>query len=156
MERERGIKVMDRMETSYKEAVRFRNLGQYDRCKTLYLEIIGQEKNDTALFTTACYELGEVYYLEDDLERSAITYMRCDSRYVEDRNELCLRIGHSLLDNKLKSFSSQVKAYYRGMLSVSYQKQHEEEFDAAKKAVSQMYTEYEKACLEVGKKKYKK
>ncbi|NLG04485.1 MAG: hypothetical protein GX567_11765 [Clostridia bacterium] len=156
MERERGLKVMDQMEQTYKEAVRFKNLGQYERCMPLYLTIIGQEKKDSALFTKACYELGEVYYLEDDLERAAITYMRCDSSYVEDQNDLFLRIGHALLDNKLKSFSSQVKSYYRCTLSDTYKTQHEEEFEKAAASVAQMYEEYEKACIEVGRKKYKK
>ena len=78
-------------------------------------------------------------------------YKKCNKEFVRDLNDLYLRIGHSLLDDKMKEYGRYSKIYFRGIINENYKNANVQDWVDAKNKVSEQYEEYESMCVKVGR-----
>lgn len=154
MQRDMNYHVVEVVRSDYEEAERLRSLGRHQDALPYYLNILTEENRGSNLYTFAAYGLGEAYHFADKLAESAEAYMQCDVALLPDPEEFYKRLGHALLDERLKEYGDMVKVYYRSMLCVQYRNKHKKELEAAAEEVGEMFEEYEETCIEIGKKKY--
>lgn len=140
--------------TDYEEAERLRGLGHHEEALPLYLSALEKENRESSIYTLASYGLGEVYYFLNDMQNTIKAYCACDVKLLSDENELYRRLGHAFLDDRLKKYTDDLKAYFKSMQSVPYANRHQEETAEAFKNVGEIFEEYEATCVEVGKKQY--
>lgn len=140
--------------TDYEEAERLRGLGHHEDALPLYLRALEKEKKGSSIYTLASYGLGEVYYFMNDMEKTVRAYLSCDVKLLSDANELYRRLGHAFLDERLKNYTDDLKAYFKSIQSVPYANRHKEETAEAFQNVGEIFEEYEETCMEVGKKQY--
>lgn len=154
MQKNRNYQIAEVIHSDYEEGERLRSLGRHQDAIPCYMNVLNKEPSDSNLYTLAAYGLGEVYYFEDDLAEAAKTYMLCNVDLLPDADEFYKRLGHALLDERLKEYGELVKTYYRGLLSVPYHNKNKIKIEAAGLEVGEMFSEYETTCIEIGRKKY--
>lgn len=140
--------------TDFEEAERLRSLGHHEDALPLYLSALEKESKGSNIYTLASYGLGEVYYFKDDMEKTVRAYLCCDVKLLSDETELYRRLGHAFLDERLKNYTDDLKAYFKSIQSVPYANRHQDETEEAFKNVGEIFEEYEETCVEVGKKQY--
>lgn len=140
--------------TDFEEAERLRSLGHHEDALPLYLSALEKESKGSNIYTLASYGLGEVYYFKDDMEKTVRAYLCCDVKLLSDETELYRRLGHAFLDERLKNYTDDLKAYFKSIQSVPYANRHKEETAEAFQNVGEIFEEYEETCMEVGKKQY--
>lgn len=148
-ERERFV-----IRTDFEEAERLRSLGHHEEALPFYLAALEKENKESNIYTLASYGLGEVYYFQNDMEKTIRAYLCCDVNLLSDETELYRRLGHAFLDDKLQKYTDHLKAYFKSIQSVPYANRHQEETAEALKNVEEIFEEYEGTCIEVGKKQY--
>lgn len=154
MQRDMNYHVVEVVRSDYEEAERLRSLGRHQDAIPYYLNVLTEEDHGSNLYTLAAYGLGEAYHFADKLAGSAEAYMQCNVALLPDQEEFYKRLGHALLDERLKEYGDMVKLYYRSILCVQYRNKHKKELEAAVEEVGEMFEEYEETCVEIGKKKY--
>lgn len=154
MQHDMNYHVAEVIRSDYEEAERLRHLGRHHDAIPYYQNVLAEENKSSNLYTLAAYGLGEAYHFEDRLAESAKAYLQCSAALLPEPEQLYIRLGHALLDERLKEYGDMVKVYYRSMLSVQYRNRHKRELEAAAEELREMFDEYEATCLEIGRKKY--
>ena len=154
MQRDMRYHVIEVVRSDYEEAERLRHLGRHHDALPYYRNVMNEEDLNSNLYTLAAFGLGEVYHFENQLEKSAETYMLCNIAVLPDHEELYRRLGHALLDERLKEYGEMIKIYYRSTLSVQYRNKHKQELEEVVAELKENFDEYEATCVEIGMKKY--
>ncbi len=154
MQRDMNYHIAEVIHSDYEAGERMRCLGRHHDALPCYLNVLEREPPGSNLYTMTAYGLGEVYHFENQLAKSAEMYMLCDVSLLPDADEFYKRLGHALLDERLKEYGDLVKTYYRGRINAPYYTKHKIEVVAAGLEVGEMFDEYEDTCIEIGKKKY--
>lgn len=154
MQRDMHYQVTEILRSDYEEAERLRSLGRHHDAMPYYLRVIEREDRGSNIYTMAAYGLGETLHFENLLAKSAGAYMLCNVDLLPEPEEFYKRLGHALLDERLKEYGDMVKIYYRSILCVQYRNKHKRELEEAAEQLGEMFEEYEATCAEIGQKKY--
>ncbi len=133
-------------------AKRLAALNRYEDALPIFLDELKKAEKDSMYYTELAMYIGEAFYHTDNLKSSGAYYKKCNLDYIKDHNDYYLRLGHSILDDKMKDYGELSKIYYRGCLNANYKKSHKEQFDAAYIKLKDQYKEYENMCVKIGKK----
>lgn len=132
----------------------YKQQGQLADAVPYYENVLKNTSRSELLYTMAAFELAECYYFIGNYERAVSLYYRCNLDFLADENDFYIHVGHALLDNKMKKYEREIKIYYRSQVDPDYILTHREAVSGAQREIRDVFPEYEKTCLEMGKKKY--
>ena len=160
------------MDLSY--MARLMGLCRYEEAAALYEEALSRVDVSSIIGTELAICLAETYYFMDRYEDSAAWYLKCDGRYIKNKDDYKLRLGHSLMAieyikgtaeegkehkevNKIgeghESGEININAafitYYKGILNPTYIKYNREKYDKAEASVKLVYDEYRDECIKM-------
>lgn len=136
------------------EALYLRRADRMEEAAAKLEEVVRRADYTQAIYTDSMFLLAETYYFAGNYKRAEQLYYRCNMEFIEDENDFYVHLGHALLDERMKKYERQVRVYYRCMIDPEYADTHRQQFAAASSEIGDDYEEYDKTCLEMGKKKY--
>ncbi|MCR4654999.1 MAG: tetratricopeptide repeat protein [Lachnospiraceae bacterium] len=132
----------------------YKDLGQDDKAVRRYERVLRYLDSSSEVYTEVAFALGELYYFGSNYDEALSFYKRCNLEHVDDVQDFYIHIGHALIDRKMKNFESEIKIYYRSLLDSVFYDNNKRIVEYAASEIAQNYAEYEKVCLQIGKRYY--
>ncbi len=132
----------------------YKQQGQLADAVPYYENVLKNTSRSELLYTMAAFELAECYYFIGNYDRAVSLYYRCNLDFLADENDFYIHVGHALLDSKMKKYEREIKIFYRAQVDPDYVLTHREAVNGAQREIKDVFPEYEKTCLDMGKKKY--
>ncbi|MBQ7260160.1 MAG: hypothetical protein IJR19_02285 [Lachnospiraceae bacterium] len=133
-----------------KEAAWYKSTGQDEKAMRRYEMILRYIDSSMEIYTEVLFSLGELYYFSSNYDEALIRYYHCDPRFIKDKRDFFVHIGHALLDRRMKNFESEIKIYYRSILDQTFYENNKRIVEYAATEIAQNYPEYEEACFMIG------
>lgn len=136
------------------EALYYRKLDRFEEAAVRLEKVVRYVDHTLPIYSQAVFTLAETYYFMGNYDRAVILYYRVNLQFIEDENDFYLHLGHALIDAKMKKYDRHLRIYYHSLIDPEFADTHRQAVAAAKASVSDVFTEYEATCADMGRKKY--
>lgn len=144
----------DGLEKLINEAMFYRKVDKYEESAILLEKAVRYMDPATPIYTNTIFTLAETYYFMGNYDRATLLYYRVNFKYIQDEEDFYLHLGHALVDSKMRKYDRHLRIYYHSKVDPEYADTHRQAVAAAQGAVSEVFSEYEETCLDMGQKKY--
>jgi len=136
------------------EALYYRKLDRMDEAAVRLEKVVRFADHSQPIYTDSVFLLGETYYFAGNFDRAVQLYYRCNLEFIESEDDFYMHLGHALLDERMKKYERQIRIFYRASIDEEYADTHRQAVTAASVEIGEVFEEYEKTCIEMGRKKY--
>ncbi len=136
------------------EALYYRKLDRYEEAAVRLEKVVRYVDHTLPIYSQTVFTLAETYYFMGNYDRAVMLYYRVNPQFMADENDFYLHLGHALVDAKMKKYDRHLRIYYHSLIDSEFADTHRQAVAAAKASVSDVFTEYEATCADMGRKKY--
>lgn len=136
------------------EAAYYKNIDRLDDASVRLEKVMRYMDPSLPYFATVIFSLAETYYFMGNYSRAVELYYRIKPESINNKEDFYLHLGHAILDERMKKYERQLRIFYHSKIDPMYADTHKPAVRAAATEIEEVFDEYEKTCLEMGRNKY--